>query len=159
MIRALALAAVLVAQSFAVAKADSEKANLAMSPFSFVDTSGEVADQAAKHADRLKRFEQLLLAALATNQTLAVAEIRCNGQPCPADEVLAKAKADGKKYLLLGAVQKTSTLVLWAQVDVLDVATGKPVLHRWITFRGDTDEAWDRTARYIAKAINAGFST
>ena len=59
---------------------------------------------------------------------------------------------------MVGAVQKTSTLVLWATVDVLDAATGKTVLHRWITFRGDTDEAWDRTARFIGKAINTGFA-
>lgn len=138
--------------------AHAEAIPIGLTAFSFLDTSGEVKDQTSAHNARLARFGDILKSELNSNNVFDTAAIHCGSASCPADELLAKAKAEGKRYVVLGAVQKNSTLVLWAQVDVVDVATGRPVLHRWITFRGDTDEAWDRTARFIAKAINKGFS-
>ncbi|HEY5819487.1 MAG TPA: DUF2380 domain-containing protein [Mesorhizobium sp.] len=131
---------------------------IGLTPFTFADTSGEVRDQAKLHSDRLARMGEVLEKELASNDQFAVAKFSCGNDPCPADELLPRARDSGKRYVVVGAVQKTSTLVLWATVDVLDAATGKTVLHRWITFRGDTDEAWDRTARFIGKAINTGFA-
>ena len=41
---------------------------------------------------------------------------------------------------MFGAVQKLSSLVLWARASVIDTASGQPVLERLLTFRGDNDE-------------------
>jgi hypothetical protein len=48
-----------------------------------------------------------------------------------------------------------STLIQWAKVQVVDLQTDKPVFDRLLTFRGDTDEAWQRAEAFIVEQVNA----
>jgi len=137
--------------------AHAEAIPLGLTPFTFKDTSGEVRDQTSEHERRLASFIETLKTELAKSGKFEVADVACIDAQCRPDETLAKAKADGSRYVVFGAVQKSSTLVLWARVDVVDSSTQKVALSRWITFRGDNDEAWTRTARFIGRAINASF--
>ena len=67
--------------------------------------------------------------------------------------MLGKAKAAGAAYLLIGRVHKMSTLVQQAKFDIIDVKARKVVFDRYVTFRGDNDEAWRRAESFIARQI------
>jgi hypothetical protein len=149
------LLAALVAAMPGLAHADSIP--LGLTTFTFTDTSGEVRDQKSDHDRRLASFFETLKGELGRSGKFQMADIACADAQCRPDETVEKAKAEGARYVLFGGLQKTSSLVLWARVDVVDSTTSKVVLTRLITFRGDTDEAWFRTARFIGRAINGGF--
>jgi Protein of unknown function (DUF2380) len=70
-------------------------------------------------------------------------------------KALTAARTAGADYALLGVVQKMSTLVLWCRASLIDLATRKVVLDRWLTFRGDTDEAWRRAASFLTRELEA----
>ena len=54
------------------------------------------------------------------------------------------AQAAGASHLLIGAVHKMSTLVQQAKFNIIDVKSRKVVFDRYVTFRGDSDQAWRR---------------
>ena len=97
--------------------------------FSYVDTSGEVADQTAAHRKRLQAF----MAALRKD--------------------VAVEGGDGIR--VIGAIRKASTLVQWAKVAVIDVGADRVLFDRLYTFRGDNDVAWDRARAFISEDIRA----
>jgi hypothetical protein len=66
--------------------------------------------------------------------------------------VAAAGKA-GAAYVLVGGIQKMSTLVQWAKVGILDVGRQKMVFERLLTFRGDDDTSWRRTEEFLARDI------
>lgn len=138
--------------------AHAETIPLGLTAFTFTDTSGEVRDQTSDHDRRLAAFIEALKAELSKSGKFAMADVACADSQCRPDETVVKAKAEGARYVVFGGVQKTSSLVLWARFDVVDSTTSKVVLTRLITFRGDTDEAWFRAARFIGRAINGGFA-
>lgn len=153
--KSIFFAALLSATSIVAAAQDRQ--SLGLTPFTFKDTSGEVIDQTAEHDQRLSAFVDRLKQELAGSGKFELAAAACADDQCRPADTLAKARAEGKRYLVFGAIQKTSSLVLWSRVDVVEVQTEKVVITRLITFRGDTDEAWSRTARFIGRAINGGF--
>lgn len=53
-------------------------------------------------------------------------------------------------------VQKSSTLILQAFASLVDVPTGKLILHKEMSFRGDNDEAWRRAGRFMAGQLREG---
>lgn len=55
--------------------------------------------------------------------------------------------------MLIGGVHKTSTLVQWAKVQAIDVDAERVVLDKLLTFRGDTDEAWDHAEVFLAREL------
>ena len=59
----------------------------------------------------------------------------------------------GATLLLVGEVRKTSTLVGWMKFAVLDLSRKVATCDRFLTYRGDTDEAWRRAARFAADDI------
>lgn len=152
MIAAAALLAVLTLPAAA-----NRAIPLALTDITFKDTSGEVRDQTGDHDRRLASFRDTLKRELDGSDRFKLIDMPCADDQCRPDDTLAKAREEGRPYIVFTGVQKTSTLVLWAKVDVVNTRTSKIALTRWITFRGDTDEAWNRTARYIGRAINAGF--
>jgi hypothetical protein len=97
--------------------------------FSYVDSSGEVADQAAAHQRRLQAF----MAAL--RKDVAV--------------------EGGAGIRVIGGIRKASTLVQWAKVAVIDVGANRVLFDRLYTFRGDNDVAWDRARAFISEDIRA----
>lgn len=151
----LALAGV---ASFAPASVAGDGPALAIVRFDFRDTSGEVRDQTAEHAARLNIFDATLQADLSNGQKVHPVAMACEPGPCSLkkagiEALSAKAKADGARYLLVGEVQKMSTLVGWVKFAVLDLSTNKGICDRYLTYRGDTDEAWRRAAQFTARGV------
>jgi hypothetical protein len=132
--------------------------SLAIVALDYIDTSGEVRDQQADHARRLKVFVESLRNDLATNGrfrvvTLDCPQARCTASSSPQDELVAAAGKAGAAYLLVGGIHKMSTLVQWAKVAVLDVSMQKVVFDRLLTFRGDDDASWRRAEEFLAHDI------
>ncbi len=57
------------------------------------------------------------------------------------------------RFLLVGEVHKTSTLVGWIKFAVLDLRGKTTTCDRFLTYRGDTDEAWHRAAEFAGRDI------
>ncbi len=130
-----------------------------------VDTSGETPSRAKEHEDRLLVLAQYLSMALVENGIYAVvdatpirAEItkarivrlsECNG--CELD-LARMVHAD---RVLTGEVDKVSTLIGSLHISIVDVATGQHVFSRVLSFRGDTDEAWQHAARFFVRELQS----
>jgi hypothetical protein len=56
---------------------------------------------------------------------------------------------------IIGGIQKTSTLVQWAKVAVIDVGRNRVLSDKLYTFRGDNDESWSRAEAFISEDIRA----
>ncbi|WP_425248644.1 DUF2380 domain-containing protein [Chelativorans salis] len=56
-------------------------------------------------------------------------------------------------YLLIGEVHKMSTLVGWVKFAVLDLNSNRPVCDRFLSYRGDNDEAWRQAAAFAVRDI------
>jgi hypothetical protein len=140
--------------------AGSDLPSVAIAGFSYKDTSGEVRDQTQEHRARLDMLSRLLRDNLASGGKVAIVEVECVSAGCAVEDGVAPAalvetatKA-GARYLVVGGVQKMSTLVQWARVGVLDLRENKMVRDWLYTFRGDTDEAWHHAAVYAARQVN-----
>jgi hypothetical protein len=46
-----------------------------------------------------------------------------------------------------------SSLVQWAKIQIADEEQGQVVFDRLLTFRGDTDEAWQRAESFLARDV------
>ena len=132
---------------------------LAVVGFNFVDTSGEVKDQTAAHAARLSAMMETLQSKLAASGRFKIIALACTPMPCTAepdvDTAMAEARKAGADWTLVGTVRKTSTLILDMPVQVIDMASGKSVYGRLLSFRGDTDDAWQHAARFLARELIA----
>ncbi len=150
--------AALAVASPAVA-ADATPVPIAVPDLSYVDTSGEPRDQTQEHAARIRRFSDALRRDLERSGKFRVVTPQCGSAPCTADgepsELLARAREAGAKLVLIGGVHKQSTLIQWAKLQAVDVDAGRPVLDKLITFRGDTDEAWERAEAFVAREVAA----
>ena len=114
-------------------------ASVAIEDFSYLDTSGEPIDQTAAHERRLQGF----MAALRRD---VEAEARY--------QLVPSAQAEAT-FRIVGGVQKTSTLVQWAKVAVIDVAANTVLMEKLYTFRGDNDQAWERAEAFVSRDIRA----
>jgi hypothetical protein len=132
---------------------------LAVVGFNFVDTSGEVTDQSAAHAARLSALMATLQEKLAASGRFKIIAFACTPEPCTAepdvDGAIDEARKAGADWTLVGTVRKTSTLILDMPVEVIDMKTGKQVYGRLLSFRGDTDDAWQHAARFLARDLIA----
>lgn len=133
---------------------------IAIVDFDYIDTSGEQQDQTAAHQKRLHDFMRALRRDLAKSGKYRVVPVTCRPDPCsiagsnPSD--LQKAsRAAGAKILLIGGIHKMSTLVQWAKVLAVDVDTDRVVFDKLLTFRADTDQAWDRAEAFVSGEILA----
>jgi hypothetical protein len=131
---------------------------LAVAEIQYSDTSGEVIDQSADHFRRLREFEASMRSDLAASGKVRNVALDCPPNACSvgdiaADRLLAKARAAGAGYLLIGGIHKLSTLVQWAKFDLVDVGTGNVVFNRLVTFRGDNDKAWRHAESFIVREI------
>ncbi|QPF82003.1 DUF2380 domain-containing protein [Bradyrhizobium genosp. L] len=105
--------------------------------FSYRDTSGEVIDQTAAHQKRLDAFVRALREDVAAQ---------------PHDRPVSSGDA---RIKVVGGVQKMSTLIQWAKVAVVDTVANRVLFDKLYTFRGDTDEAWDRARGFVSRDILA----
>ncbi len=137
----------------------AEPVVVAVADFGFQDTSGEVRDQTAEHAGRLKALTAAVRQGLSSRAGLTLVSMDCGKGECSAqtegvDLLSVLAKTAGARYLLLGEVRKMSTLVGGVKFAVLDLASNRPVCDRFLSYRGDTDEAWRRAAVFAAQVID-----
>jgi hypothetical protein len=116
---------------------------VAMDDFSYTDTSAEPANQTAAHERRLSAF----MAALRR-------DIGADGR-----YRLVPSAQDGAAFKVIGGIQKTSTLVQWAKVAVIDVGARKIVMDKLYTFRGDNDESWERAEIFVSREVMAALGT
>ena len=147
-VRPLALLLTLAASG---AVAQAAPARLAVAEFDFTDTSGEVRDQAAEHAARIAAFAQGLRDGLA-GAGVEIVPLTC-ARPCtggdPGIPALSEAaKAAGARYLAVGQARKISTLIGTIYLGVVDLDEGRVTCDRTLSYRGDTDDAFARAARF-----------
>jgi hypothetical protein len=151
-----------VAGAFAVAQsalADAvEPSSVAVAGFDFRDTSGEVVDQSADHDARLEAVGVALRNGLSKHQRIRLVPLACQRHECTArtsglEALSRQARKASARYLLIGEVHKMSTLVGWMKFAVLDLNDNKPTCDRFLTYRGDTDEAWRRAAEFAVRDI------
>lgn len=137
----------------------AQEITIAVVDFAYRDTSGEERDQRQEHEARLKDFMTALKSDLAA-QGKNIVSLPCVPAPCsvagaPADDLLRAAREAGAGMLLVGSIQKMSTLVQWAKAEAIDTGTERMVLDKLFTFRGDTDESWRRAETFIAGELAA----
>lgn len=112
---------------------------IAMDDFSYTDTSAEPTNQTAAHERRLSAFMAALRRDIGTDRRYR----------------LVPSAQDGAAFKVIGGIQKTSTLVQWAKVAVIDVGAKKLVMDKLYTFRGDNDESWQRAEIFVSREIMA----
>jgi hypothetical protein len=131
---------------------------IAVADFDYTDTSGEPIDQQAEHQARLKSFAGAIRADLARDGRYRIVELACPQPPCSAGQLapevlLDSARAAGARRLLYGGIQKMSSLISNAKVQVVDIDDNKLTFDRLITFRGDNDESWQRAERFVVRDL------
>lgn len=151
-----------LAAAIAIISADvsdaAEPSALAITDFDFRDTSGEVRNQTAEHERRLRALDVALQEGLSDSKRIKAVSLTCPSSKCTArvagvDALSRQARKAGASYLLIGEVHKMSTLVGWVKFAVLDLNSNKPTCDRFLSYRGDTDEAWRRAATFAARDI------
>ena len=60
---------------------------------------------------------------------------------------------------MIGGIHKQSTLIQWAKVQAIDIAADRVLLNRLFTFRGDSDEAWDRAETFMSRETRSALAT
>ena len=137
-------AVLLVVLPAASSPAGAEAAiGVAMDDFSYTDTSAEPANQTAAHERRLAAFMAALRRDIGADQR----------------HRLVPSAQDGAAFKVIGGIQKTSTLVQWAKVAVIDVKAKKLVMDKLYTFRGDNDESWERAEMFVSREVMAALAT
>lgn len=117
----------------------AETTAIALDDFSYTDTSAEPTDQSAAHERRLEAFMAALRRDIGADRRYR----------------LVPSAQDGAAFKVIGGIQKTSTLVQWAKVAVIDVGAKKVVMDKLYTFRGDNDESWQRAEIFVSREIMA----
>lgn len=130
---------------------------VAVADIGFTDSSGEARDQRSEHEARRLALTQGLRADIARGDRLESLALACDGA-CRldaegVDALRQRAHEAGAAFVLVGSVHKMSTLVLSMRVAVLDVASGKLVLERLLSFRGDNDAGWRHAGDYVAREV------
>jgi hypothetical protein len=131
---------------------------IAVADFDYVDTSGEIRDQSAEHRARVASFADLLRAGLGASGAADVRVLECPERPCtasrlPPEEFAAAVRRSGARLVVYGGIRKMSTLVQWGEVDLLDLDSNRLLLQRTVTFRGDTDAAYQHAAEFVGRAV------
>ncbi len=152
---ALAVAATL---SFPGPALSAAPPTVAVADFDYVDTSGEVKDQSAAHKARVAHFVELVRADLGKQGDFRVMPLACAEPPCTPvnmhpDDFIAAGRHSGARFVVYGGIHKMSTLIQWADIELLDLQDNKVLLKRTVTFRGDTDEAFSRAAAFVGGTV------
>ena len=130
---------------------------IAIPDIGFTDSSGEPRDQAAEHSARQKALTDGLRRDVGEGGQLESLSLDC-GTGCTldaagVDRLRQRAREAGAAYVLVGSVHKMSTLVMSMRLAVLDTSTGKLVLERLLSFRGDNDEGWRHMGTFVARDV------
>lgn len=152
------IAILLLAAGLCGVRAETAPIPIAVLEFDYLDTSGEIRDQAATHSALLEQFVGTLRNDLQASRRYQVVSMTCELDPCSItqtdpSQLLQAARRAGAKLLLFGGIHKMSTLVQWAKAQVVEVETDKLVFDRLLTFRGDDAGAWRHAEGFLAKEL------
>lgn len=156
---AVAIAAISAFAAMACpARLSAAPLTIAVADFDYIDTSGEVKDQRKEHQARMAQFAELLRAKLSADGEFQVMPIECAEPPCTPinmqpERFVAASRRTAARYVVYGGIHKTSTLVQWGDVELLDLKANRLLLKRTVTFRGDTDEAFRRAAAFVGDTV------
>ncbi|WP_316234593.1 DUF2380 domain-containing protein [Bradyrhizobium sp. SZCCHNR1020] len=160
LLRHLAIASLIFAPGFRPAGAEPQSAPVpavVVGDFSYLDTSGEPTDQSAVHQRRLQAFIAALHRDVAADQRLHLRDPSCAPSCLSADtspdQLRRIAREAGAQVVVIGSIQKMSTLVQWARAAAVDVASNRVIFEKLFTFRGDNDEAWERAETFVSREI------
>ena len=157
MMRSLALLALFSLTSLALVSA-AEPPRLAVFDLEMIDTS--LQDQTrglrADDRDRLQRTSDQLRKELGESGKFQVVDIspvnaaahQSNLQACGGCDVKLAQQLDADLEIT-GVVQKISNLILNIRLYLRDAHTGRLLVAVNADMRGDTDESWSRTTRYL----------
>jgi Protein of unknown function (DUF2380) len=125
--------------------------------FNYIDTSNEPTDQTAVHQERLRAFMTALRDDVTADRRFELVPSSC-APNCPTEgpalvDRLRAASQAGTQILIIGIVQKRSTLVQLVWTAAIDTTTQRVVSKKFLTFRGDNDEAWQRAERFISEQV------
>ncbi len=160
--RAALLAAALL--PFAAQAATKTGKRLLVLDFEILDTSQEPIDQRDAHSRRLANIRDEITAGLAAKNVyeivdrsivaddLAAILQRTYIRTCNGCELTLGRKANAD-LVMLGQVNKVSTLIMSMDVGIKRVATGERVYQQRFDFRGDNDNSWSRTAKFAFERI------
>ena len=155
-------ALVLFVLSFMLMPASPIKAagppRLAVFDLEMLDTSlqGEMQGPRADEHDRLTRATDQLREELGKSGKFQIVDIspinaaahQSNLQACGGCDVKLARQLDADLEMT-GVVQKVSNLILNMNLYLRDVHTGRLVAAASADMRGNTDESWSRTMRYL----------
>lgn len=161
LVRSVGIAACILAVLPVDARSDSAAAEpipVAVAEFDYLDTSGEPEDQQAKHAAQLQAFTEAIRADLERSGKYRIVPLVCEPAPCAVskqspEQLIAAARRAGAKLLVFGGIHKMSTLVQFAKVEILDLEADRLIFDRMLTFRGDSDDAWEHAERFVVRDI------
>ena len=136
----------------------AEPARLAVFDLEMLDTSlqGEMQGPRADEHDRLMRATDQLREELGKSGKFQIVDIspvnaaahQSNLQACGGCDVKLASQLDADLEMT-GVVQKVSNLILNMNLYLRDVHTGRLVAAASADMRGNTDESWSRTMRYL----------
>lgn len=130
---------------------------LAVADFDFLDTSGEVRPQEEEQTARMALFSKTLRGEIDRTDIFEVVLPDCADGCSPArTSVEDMASATGRvdaTLLLVGRIHKISTLIGRINIYVIDLKGDQVVCERFLSYRGDSDEAWSRAAEFAAKDV------
>jgi len=126
--------------------------------FDYVDTSGEPRNQTDVHKQRLQEFVTRISQDLEKTGKYRTVPLTCTPSPCSMDQLtpedlVAAAKKAGAVLVMYGGFRKSSTLIQFADVDIIDVKANKQVFDRYLTFRGDDEQAWQQAENFLFKDL------
>ena len=73
----------------------------------------------------------------------------------PVIRIAAQAQGAPKHRVLIGQIDKVSTLIGSLRLNIENVADGQIVFSRVLSFRGDTDDAWQHAVRFFVRDLQA----
>lgn len=152
-----ALSAALVAISACRAQAAGEATPVAVLDLAYVDTSGEPADQTDAHRRRSAEFVARLKRDLEASGRYRVTPLTCGADACASnaspEEIQKAAEQADARLIVFIAVHKQSTLIQWAKIDIVARDDRNVVFTRLLSFRGDSDDAWEKAESFGAREI------
>lgn len=104
-----------------------------------------VYDELTKHIVSDGRYELVDIAALKGDIEAKAPIYTCRG--CEVD----LARKAGGELAITGIIDKASDTLLNLNIGLVDVAKGEPIRSMTVTIQGNTDEAWVRGVRWLAK--------
>jgi hypothetical protein len=125
--------------------------------FNYIDTSNEPTDQTVVHQERLRAFMTALREDVTADGRFELVPSSC-ATKCPVEgsalvDRLRVASQAHAHILIIGIVQKRSTLVQVVWTAAIDTITQRIVFKKFFTFRGDNDEAWRRAERFVSEEV------